>query len=269
MIKTVIFDLDDTLLWDKKSVETAFRKTCERAAQSYAIDPAALEEAVRAEARELYASYDTYAFTQMIGINPFEGIWGTFDDEGESFQKMKEIMPNYRRDAWTKGLQRLGIDDADLGSELAELFPAERKKSPFIYEETFEVLDRLKDNYQLVLLTNGSPSLQQTKLTITPEIAPYFEHIIISGAFGKGKPDPAIFQHVLSTCEVSADEAIMVGDNLMTDILGASRVGMRSVWINRENKERSEESIPTYEIDHLEKLMPILDMLAMEEVIGK
>ncbi|MFJ7934540.1 HAD family hydrolase [Sporosarcina sp. NPDC096371] len=267
MIKTLIFDLDDTLLWDKKSVATAFRKTCERAAQLHEIDPTALEEAVRAEARELYAAYDTYEFTQMIGINPFEGLWGTFDDAGEFFQKMKVIVSGYRREAWTKGLQRLGIEDAQLGSELAELFPEERRKHPFIYEETFSVLDKLKGRFELVLLTNGSPSLQQTKLEITPEIAPYFDHIVISGAFGKGKPDVSIFQHVLTTCGIAADEAVMVGDNLMTDILGASRVGMRSVWINREEKELVEGSTPTYEIDDLEKLFPILESLTKKEAL--
>ena len=259
MIKTIIFDLDDTLLWDKKSVETAFRLTCERAAESYELSPTKLEEAVRTEARELYATYDTYEFTQMIGINPFEGLWGTFDDEGEFFQKMKEIVPEYRKDAWTGGLKRIGIEDSQLGSELAELFPLNRRKSPFLYEETFKVLDLLKDQYKLVLLTNGSPSLQQTKLEITPEIAPYFEHIIISGAFGKGKPDPSIFHHALAQCDVKPDEALMVGDNLMTDILGASRVGIPSVWINRENNEPHEEIKPTYEIENLEQLLSILE----------
>ena len=117
------------------------------------------------------------------------------------------------------------------------------------------------------MLTNGSPSLQQTKLEITSEIVPYFDHIIISGAFGKGKPDVSIFQHVLGNCGVTADEAMMVGDNLMTDILGASRVGMRSVWINRENKLPSEEVVPTYEIDHLEKLFPILEELTKKEAV--
>lgn len=66
---------------------TAFRKTCERAAQVHDVDPAKLEEAVRLEARELYATYETYAHTQMIGINPFEGLWGTFDDAGNPFRK--------------------------------------------------------------------------------------------------------------------------------------------------------------------------------------
>lgn len=267
LITTLIFDLDDTLLWDKKSVATAFRKTCERAAQVHDVDPTKLEEAVRLEARELYATYETYAHTQLIGINPFEGLWGTFDDAGGSFQKMKEIVPGYRREAWTKGLQRLGIEDIELGIVLAELFPAERKKHPFLYEETLRVLDKLKGSYKLALLTNGSPSLQQTKLEITPEIAPYFEHIIISGAFGIGKPDVSIFHHVLETCGITEDTALMVGDNLMTDILGASRVGMRSVWINREGMELAEGSTPTYEINNLEKLFPILETLTKEEAI--
>ncbi|MBE1554167.1 HAD family hydrolase [Sporosarcina limicola] len=261
MIKAIIFDLDDTLLWDNKSVATAFKMTCKHAVNTYDLDPTSLEEAVRLEARELYASYETYAYTQMIGINPFEGLWGTFDDEGESFQKMKEIVPSYRQEAWTRGLNRIGIEDAKLGGELAELFPQERKRRPFVYEETFSVLDKLKGNYKLVLLTNGSTSLQHTKLEITPEISPYFDHIIISGAFGKGKPEPTIFEHVLALNDVTADEALMVGDNLMTDILGSSRVGMRSVWINREQKERSGEIIPTYEIDNLEMLFPILQKL--------
>ena len=110
-------------------------------------------------------------------------------------------------------------------------------------------------------MTNGSPSLQQIKLTISPEIPPYFDHIIVSGAFGKGKPDASIFQHVLDTCGVTADEALMIGDNLMTDILGSSRVGMKNVWINRENKPSSDEVKPTFEIDHLEGLFPILSEL--------
>lgn len=259
MIKAIFFDLDDTLLWDKQSVATAFRKTCERASDTYEIDPAELEEAVRAEARELYASYETFEFTKMIGINPFEGLWGTFDDAGESFQKMKEIVPKYRRDAWTNGLSKMGIEDATLGSTLADLFIEERKKSPFIYDETFQVLDQLKENYKLVLITNGSPSLQQTKLEITPEIAPYFEHIIISGGFGVGKPNRTIFDHALALSDVEPTEALMVGDNLMTDILGASYVGIPSVWINRDDHPEPQEVIPTYEIKNLEELFPILD----------
>jgi putative hydrolase of the HAD superfamily len=258
MLKAIFFDLDDTLLWDQKSVKEAFQATCKLAEQRYGIDPESLEEAVREAARQLYSSYEFYPFTQMIGINPFEGLWGNFLDEKEEFNRMKETVPGYRKDTWTLGLKKMGVDDADFGFQLAESFPENRKKLPFVYEDTFKTLDALKDQYQLLLLTNGSPDLQNTKLTITPELVPYFDQIVISGDFGRGKPDPSLFQHALQLLSLEKDEALMVGDNLMTDILGANRAGIRSVWINRHNKARN-EVIPTYEIHHLSELFPILE----------
>lgn len=257
--KAIFFDLDDTLLWDKKSVETAFQKTCDYASTKVGVKSVELEEAVRESASQLYDSYETRPFTQMIGINPFEGLWGTFDDPGEDFQKMKLLIADYQQQAWTNGLLKLGIEDETLGKELASYFPRMRKESPFVYEETFEVLDILKNNYTLLLITNGSPSLQNTKLEITPKISPYFDHIVISGAFGKGKPDPSIFEHALELVSVSKEEVLMVGDNLMTDILGASRVGIQSVWINREDKPISKEVQPTYTIENLHELIRIVE----------
>lgn len=260
MIKAILFDLDDTLLWDKKSVKVAFQKTCQLAEQRYGISPDKLEQAVREEATTLYSSYETYEFTRMIGINPFEGLWGQFMDDHDEFRKMKELVPNYRNEAWTKGLKKLGIDDEQFGQELAEKFPVFRRQNPFLYEETIDVLSQLKGSYKLLLLTNGSPNLQTIKLDITSELIPFFDHIIISGNFGRGKPDPSIFEHALEKLDVNKTSAIMVGDNLMTDILGASRVGIKSVWINREHKEKT-DVIPDYEITHLEELFPILNKL--------
>jgi putative hydrolase of the HAD superfamily len=263
MIKAVFFDLDDTLLWDQRSVKEAFVATCKVAQKKYGIVPEELEVMVRKEASELYASYETYEFTKMIGINPFEGLWGSFLDDDDNFRKMKEFAPTYRKEAWTRGLKALGIDDAEFGYELAERFPVERRKNPFVYEESLDVLGKLKRKYKLLLLTNGSPDLQNTKLEITPELVPFFDHIVISGSFGRGKPDPTIFEHALSKMCIDKEMAIMVGDNLMTDILGASRVGMKSVWVNREEKERG-DVVPDFEIKHLEELLPILDSLNKE-----
>ncbi|EKN70561.1 hypothetical protein BABA_05126 [Neobacillus bataviensis LMG 21833] len=261
MIKAIFFDLDDTLLWDQKSIKEAFAATCKAAENRCGVDADQLEDAVREAARNLYTSYDFYPFTQIIGINPFEGLWGNFlDEHHDHFIKMKETVPGYRKDAWTNGLKTMGVDDPDFGEWLAERFPQERRKVPFVYDETFKTLDLLKGNYQLLLLTNGSPDLQNTKLEITPELVPYFDQIVISGAFGRGKPDPSIFEHALSLLSLKKEEVIMVGDNLMTDILGANRSGIRTIWINRHNIERN-EVIPTYEIKHLEELFPILENL--------
>lgn len=263
MIKAIFFDLDDTLLWDKKSIKEAFKATCEKAQKKYDLDPEKLEEAVRGEARQLYSSYETYPFTQMIGINPFEGLWGDFTDMiNIQFRKMKEIAPKYRKEAWTNGLQALGIEDQELGHKLGELFPEFRRNLPFVYEDTFQVLDTLKAKYKLLLLTNGSPSLQTEKLVMTPKLIPYFDHIVISGNYGRGKPDPTIFEHALSLLSLNPKEAIMVGDNLNSDILGSNRAGIRNVWINREGMKAKEEIPASYEIKSLTELIPLIERLS-------
>ena len=257
MITTVIFDLDDTLLWDKKSIKTAFEQTC---ATVTGIDAATLEVAVRAEASKLYQSYPTYSYTQMIGINPFEGLWGTFDDPGTDFQQMHQLIEDYQVTAWTNGLRVCGIDDSTLGQQLAQQFITERKKHPFVYEDTYPVLDSLKGQYQLVLLTNGAPSLQRTKLAITPEIAAYFDQIIISGEVGVGKPDAAIFEHAMKQANIQADQAVMIGDNLMTDILGSNRVGMKNIWINHHQATPTEVH-PTFVVSRLNEILPIIETI--------
>lgn len=262
-IKAVMFDLDDTLLWDDRSVAESFQATCEEAAKHYAIDPKQLEEKVKEEARALYATYETFPFTQNIGINPFEGLWANFnDDHDENFKKLNQIAPQYRTESWTRGLLALGIDDPKLGYALGERFHAERRQRPHVYEDTFKVLDALKGKYRLLLLTNGSPDLQQEKLAGVPELAPYFDHIMISGSFGQGKPSPELFKHCLSLLDIEPSEGVMVGDKLTTDIKGALNIGMTSVWINRHEVQRNDEIVPKHEIRSLEELLDLLEKLS-------
>ncbi|OAB25447.1 haloacid dehalogenase [Paenibacillus macquariensis subsp. defensor] len=258
-INAVMFDLDDTLLWDDRSVEESFEATCKRAADITGIDPIQLEAAVRIEARALYESYETYPFTTMIGINPFEGLWGHFTaGEQSEFRQLEQIVPLYRKESWRLGLLKMGIDDAQLGAELAEQFGAERRSRPHVYEETFQVLEELRGKVKLLLLTNGCPTLQQEKLDGVPELAPYFDEIIISGKFGKGKPDVSIFNHALSRLGVTNDQALMVGDKLTTDIRGGLAAGIQTVWINRTNKPVDPEIVPNFEIEHLSQLHKII-----------
>lgn len=261
MLKAVIFDLDDTLLWDEKSVSEAFKATCAKATETYEIDPAQLEKNVRKHAIALYKTYDSYEFTQMIGTGPFEGMWGGYNDDTEGFKKLKEIVPHYRKTAWYNGLKDLHIDDEPLAEQLAQLFPEERKKHIYLYDETLDVLNELKEDYKLLMLTNGSSDVQHTKLSLSPELVPYFDHIVISGEFGKGKPSPDIFNYALSLLEINKDEAVMIGDNPLTDILGASKIGMDSIWINHHNEEVAEVT-PTFEVRRLKEIMPIIKSLS-------
>ncbi|MBD2847972.1 HAD family hydrolase [Paenibacillus sp. IB182496] len=260
--KAVLFDLDDTLLWDERSVKEAFEATCRAAADETGVDPEELEQSVRTEARTLYESYETFPFTKMIGINPFEALWADFrEGKQEQFQTLRALAPVYRKNAWTRGLKALGVKKPELGERLAELFPAERRKRAFVYDDTFRVLDRLKGRYRLLLLTNGSPDLQQEKLDGVPELVPYFECVVISGNFGKGKPDSSIFRHCLERLEVKPEEAVMVGDKLTTDIIGSLGVGMTAVWLNRHGATRTDEILPTHEISNLDELPELLEQL--------
>lgn len=261
VVKAVCFDLDDTLLWDERSVMETFQAVCRKAEEATGVKAEQLEEAVRREARKLYESYETFAFTKVIGINPFEGLWAKFDggDQPE-FRKLQQLVPAYRRDSWYNALLSCGVDDAKLAEELGELFASERRVRPYTYEETFNVLNELKGKVKLLLLTNGCPSLQQEKLDGVPELVPYFDEVIISGSFGRGKPDVSIFKHALELLGTTPQETVMVGDKLTTDIKGALSAGITSIWINRDGKTRNDEIIPEYEIRHLSELFEIIQI---------
>ncbi|MCY9515907.1 HAD family hydrolase [Paenibacillus apiarius] len=261
-IQAVLFDLDDTLLWDERCVEEAFAATCQYAQSKTGANPERLEAEVRQAARDLYASYGTYSFTQNIGINPFEALWGHFTGgEHQEFRMLQQLAPMYRQSAWTRGLQAMRVEDDVLGAELAERFMNERRSRSYVYEETYEVLSKLKTRYPLLLLTNGSPDLQQEKLDGVPDLIPFFDHIVISGNYPEGKPAISLFQHAMSLLNIEPSEGLMVGDKLTTDIQGAHNVGMHHAWLNRKGLELSGDIHPEYEISDLSQLFAIIDQI--------
>lgn len=258
--KAVLFDLDDTLLWDERSVKEAFEATCRAAREQVPhLDTGKLEEAVRREARALYESYETFPFTQMIGINPFEALWAKFSGGTHPmFRKLEQLAPAYRVEAWTRGLRAEGVDDPALGEQLALRFADERRARPLVYDDTFPALDALKPNVKLLLLTNGAPDLQWEKINGISRLAGYFDHIVISGEFGEGKPAVSIFEHALKLLGVQPDEAIMVGDKLTTDILGSNRAGIPNAWLNRDNKPNPGDIMPRHVISNLHELVDLV-----------
>ncbi|KIL52101.1 HAD family hydrolase [Jeotgalibacillus soli] len=263
MPKAIFFDLDDTLLWDKKSIALAFHYTCKEAEKEFGVAAEDLEAAVRRIAPILYAELSTYSFTQSIGINPFEGLWGEFGDPiHHQFREMGKLIPAYRKKAWTEGLKALGIENPEAGEKLSERFREHRREQPVLYEETYEVLEALKKkSIRLLLLTNGAPSLQLEKLAITKELVPYFEHIVISGNVGVGKPSTPVFGHALRLMELSPEDVWMVGDNKKTDIMGANRIGMKSIWIQHDGSVGTGSPDEGKEDVKVKRLREVLELL--------
>jgi putative hydrolase of the HAD superfamily len=56
---------------------------------------------------------------------------------------------------------------------------------------------------------------------------------VSSSEHGYMKPHPSIFQAALQLVDVSASDAVMVGDSVRQDIEGALNVGMRAILLNR------------------------------------
>jgi len=102
---------------------------------------------------------------------------------------------------------------------------------------TFEILDYLKGSYRLHIITNGFSETQERKMT-NAKIRSYFDVIMNSEIAGVKKPNPKIFHLALKKAMVDSSKALMIGDNLEADILGALNVEMSTIHILTSLEER-------------------------------
>ena len=91
--------------------------------------------------------------------------------------------------------------------------------------------------FHIGLISNAADDENTQTLIDKGWFRPYLEFILSSAAFGKRKPHPTIFQAALDHFHVAANQAVMVGDLVETDILGAHQIGMKSIWITRRAAE--------------------------------
>lgn len=259
MVKALIFDLDNTLLWDERSIDESFQAACRHAAERVSVQPAALENAVKQSAKELFRESEWYEWAKSIELTYLEALWGRFDGKAhKTIPSLHRWALAYQAEAWTRGLYASGVDDPELGAILASQFAAERRQRPYVYKDTFEVLNLLHSRIPMLLLTNGDPQLQREKIDSIAGLADYFDHIVISGTFGIGKPSPSIFEHSLKLLGISPKEGMMIGDTLDTDILGANLTGVPNIWINHSGKGAPADNQPTYEVRSLKEIIPIV-----------
>jgi putative hydrolase of the HAD superfamily len=76
------------------------------------------------------------------------------------------------------------------------------------------------------------------------------------------KPNPEIFARALSELGCCSQEALVIGDSPLSDILGARNAGIKMVWLNRTNQVLSAEyPSPDFQIQNLTQLIPVLNQL--------
>ena len=127
-----------------------------------------------------------------------------------------------------------------------------------------EVVAELKRRgFRLALVSNMMlpGKLLEAKLQAA-RILTYFDHITISSDVGFIKPHPEIFRRTLAESKLRSDEVLFVGDTYHQDIIGAKRVGLKTVWLNTRHEPRTmaRDNPPDYEIETLAELIekPIL-----------
>jgi HAD superfamily hydrolase (TIGR01549 family) len=85
--------------------------------------------------------------------------------------------------------------------------------------------------YRLAMISNAGDDADVQTLVDNARIRSYFDMILTSAKAGIRKPNPRIFMEVLDRLGVRPERAVMVGDKLSADILGAQNAGIYSIWI--------------------------------------
>jgi FMN phosphatase YigB (HAD superfamily) len=124
--------------------------------------------------------------------------------------------------------------DISLGYDIFEALRVRIPESRPLYEDTLSTLAILqKRGFLLGVVTNrvwgGQTFLEDLQ---TLGLDHYFDlrKIAVSADLGVRKPNAAIFFHALNALNIVPEEAVMVGDSLGTDILGAQRLGIFAIW---------------------------------------
>ena len=116
-----------------------------------------------------------------------------------------------------------------------------------------EVLDALNGRFQLSIITNGLTQYQSQKLADL-KLQSYFSHVFTSEAVGSKKPEARIFETALQAVNITAETAVMVGDDWDSDVIGSTQVGFTAVWLNRFN-ETKPTTKNVHEIQNLSELI--------------
>lgn len=153
-------------------------------------------------------------------------------------------------------LRTVGAGSEEMALELNDWFLEATSNKSGLIEGARELLEYLKPNYHIHMISNGFTEVQYKKMQ-SAGVTDYFEEVILSDAVGVNKPDPAIFEFALQKTGAAKEESIMIGDNFDTDIKGAIRSSIDQVFFNPQ-KEFIAPIRPTFEVRTLSEIQDIL-----------
>jgi FMN phosphatase YigB (HAD superfamily) len=91
--------------------------------------------------------------------------------------------------------------------------------------------------FRLALVSNGAWKRFTDRLLRENGLSDVFDPVVVSEDVGMRKPDPRIFEVVVSSWDVNAGAIVMIGDDPCVDIEGAKAAGLRTIWFRNGRHE--------------------------------
>lgn len=229
MIKYVLLDIDDTLLDFGKAEAAAIKKTFDRIGVPSTPEVIALYSRIN---DEHWAMLERGELTrEQVLVKRFDAL---FAELGIKNVPSEMAQASYE---YLLGIGHYFVDGAP------------------------ELLQALKDKYELYIVSNGTASVQDSRLE-SAGIAPYFKDIFISERLGADKPTKKFFDIVFSRIEgFERDKAVIVGDRPSSDILGGINAGIKTCWFNPKRLPGRADIPADYEIHALYELPELLEKI--------
>jgi putative hydrolase of the HAD superfamily len=204
--KAVFFDLDDTLFDHRHSLQ-----------QGIAAVHAAYPSLHHVSCADLTATY-----LSLIEHWHHQVMVGMLTLEGARRERFRDVFARYG--------QQITVDDA-LGA--AAIYRTAYQQTRQLVPGARALVEALRaDGVCIAIITNSEVKEQHDKLRHL-EMLRLIDVLIISEEVGVPKPQPQIFETALARTRCAPNEVVMVGDAWLNDIVGATNVGIRAVWLNR------------------------------------
>jgi putative hydrolase of the HAD superfamily len=175
-----------------------------------------------------------------LGITPTDELiaeWFVIEeDQFNRFLAGELTHQGQRRGRLRAFLPVLGLPVPATDTELDEVFVGyltQYTNNWIAYPDARPALEVARSNgWRIGVLTNGSTVQQNAKLQAIG-LADLIDIVCTSESLGVSKPDPRAYHRVCEALEVEPSDALMIGDNLELDVIGARAAGLTAHHLDR------------------------------------
>jgi len=168
--------------------------------------------------------------------------------EKEGYRKYKEVLGlGVRRLFEEKGIM--------LSSEEEKIFADSINTWP-PFNETTEVLRKIKEKYKLAILSNIDEDLIKHSIKL---IGVEFDGVITAEQVKSYKPSHGHWKRMMDVFKIPKENVLHVAASYVHDIVPAKELGFQAAWINRKDEKLKGSIKPDYEFRDLRPLVNFLE----------